>query len=77
MHADEESGVAIYFYNAFDSALVEIHVLRSGQRHKAVRQECDWVDARLEFPLVPAIVVFRGSELERIKRLGAGKVFVA
>ncbi len=77
MQADEETGVAVHFYNTFDSPLVEIDVLLSGQGHEAVRQKRDGVDARLELPLVPAIVVLRGSELERFQRLGPGEVFIA
>src|SRR5260370_5509733 len=76
VHAHEEAGVAVHFDNTIDSPLIEIDVLQSGKGHKAVRQERDGVDARLEFRLVPAIVVLRGSELERFPRLGPGEVFI-
>ena len=77
MHADEEPGVAVHFYNAFDSPLVKVDVLRSGQRHEAVRQKSDRVDARLDFPFVPTVVVFCGGELERFQRFGTSEVFIA
>ena len=37
----------------------------------------DGIDVRLKFPLVPAVVMLSGSELERLKRFGAGKAFIA
>ncbi len=77
VQADEETRVAVHFYDAFDSTLVEIHVLYRGQGHEAVGQKRDRIDARLEFPLVPAIVVFGGGEQEGIERLGANEVLVA
>jgi len=36
VHADEKTGVAVDFYYALDSPLVEIDVLMRGQGHKAV-----------------------------------------
>src|SRR5260370_10843802 len=77
VHADEETGVAVHFYNAFDAPLVEIDMLLSGQGHEAVGQKRDGVDARLEFPLVPAIIMLRGGELERFPRFGADEDFIA
>ena len=77
VQADKQTGVAVHFYNAFDSPVVEINVLLRGQGHEAVGQKADGVDARLELPLVPAIVVLRGSELERFQRLGPRETFIA
>src|SRR5437879_991432 len=77
VHADEETGVAIHFYDAFDTALVESDVLPGGQGHEAVWQKRDGVDTRLELPLFPAIVVLRGRELERFQGLGPREDFIA
>ena len=64
VHADEQAGVTVHFYNAFDAPLIEVDVLLRWHRHEAVRQEGDGIDARLEFPLVPPIVVLGGGKLE-------------
>ena len=77
VHANEQSCVVVHFDDALNAPLVKFDVISRGNGHETVRQECDRIDSRQEFPFVPAIVVLRGCQSKGFLRLRQGKRVVS
>src|SRR5439155_26647059 len=70
-------GITIHFHQAFDAALIHLHVRVGRQRHEAVGQACFWVDRRRQLPLTPAVIVLADSEAEGFEWLRTLEKIVA
>ena len=78
VHANEQSCVVVHFDDALNAPLVKFDVISRGNGHETVRQECDRIDSRQEFPFVPAIGINLGlSQALLMKADGAPEALAA
>src|SRR5262249_50289810 len=77
MQTNEQPGIMVDFYHALDPALIKLDVMPRGNGHEAIRQKCDGIDLRKEFPLVPTVIVLGGREDEGILQRGRSEHLIA